>query len=255
MSIDTSSLDVIVDALNNYDYIILGFIFFCGIVGLANGFIKELINLTASVITLVAAKFLSGPISEWLYSKFSAYDMLNVKVTEIVQHAMKSHTGNTAQLVSEGINKIPLVGPIINKVSGNLINMSAADYGEIIEKEFVHTVVTQSLPIIRALMAMLAFVIAYIIITIIVKVVLVSMERLTSIKGLPDATNKLFGFIFGLTKGVLISVVVFSLIFVYFSFADPARIGDLTSSMFFQVLSHLNIVKFLNFNMLSSLIH
>lgn len=215
---------------------ILAVLFIFMIIGFKKGFIDTILGLVGGIVSLVAAIFLAGKVADMITPLFgmgdaihnSVYDFLfkllnptndpaNVYTTAI---GSQESIGN---LVYEAIAKLGLpdsfTSTISTSISGAISNAIAnSEVAVITEKslvEILSPVVTRVIMLIIA--AILTFIVIRIVIAIIEAVAKAILRTSRSLRSL----NGLLGGIFGIVKGALIVVIIFTLGFFLLSGVDP----------------------------------
>lgn len=187
------------------DWVIVGVLVLFLIIGIAQGFVKQLMNFAKSFVAIVAAFFLTRPVANILAST-GLYDFFNGKIGPVV---IDKFPGTASVAVSDISSQEEIqnalnesgVGKFITKILANVFK--AENFGD---AEYLNDAVTNAFTI--TVLKVIAFIGLFILALIVLKILLKILEDIVDTSAVAKFFDKVLGLGFGALKGaVLISLI------------------------------------------------
>lgn len=187
------------------DIIIISIILLFGVIGVARGIAKTILNIAAFVLSILVANWLSEFLSELIYTSF-----VKEAFTTNLQTAMQTTTETTLQ---NSMSNLPeWAGAIVNPVLSFFgINADSAVKTVDITTQLATTAESLLKPFVVGVFAMILTALLALVLFIIAKMFLV--KPLAKVFRIPvlRQLNQLFGGILGLLEGLLIAFIAANL--------------------------------------------
>ncbi len=198
--------------MNVIDIVLIAFILLITVIGALRGFLKSLFNVIAYVLAAITAKFVSVPVTQYVYDGY-----LEAKVLDILYEILPSGSvdGEIVSVVDKVLDSLPpFVSTLASQFgifdtvnSGFLTDTSSALSVEMIESEYIGPIVISVLSIIILVLLFVLFAIVFRIVFIFVDKAITSKDH-KMMKGLNIALGALLGFIKSILPAGLICVVL-----------------------------------------------
>ncbi len=183
----------------------IGVVALCGIIGWFRGFIKTMFSLVATLLALVLAAFLCGPVSKVALAQDSIVNRVKTSVSDTLK--LDSLEGKTS-ISDEEIDKIK-APDIVKKQLKSYNDKSGFELFDAKDaKDYVSGVVANI--IIRAAV----FVVLFIVLVVLIHVIGAALNLLSKLPGL-NLANKAAGMAIGLVLGAAFVLVLFALVTVF----------------------------------------
>lgn len=210
------------------DWIIVGIMVLFLIVGLAKGFVKQIMSFAKGLLAIIIDIFLVNPVAS-LLSKTKLFDIFNGKVNPfIIEKFPEAASIDTSMITTQeqldqafteaGLSKI------VSKIAGAILKVETIGESPTLADAVSYAVVLLILKII-------AFIVLFIVILITLKILVKVLESIVDKSMLAKVFDKILGFGLGAIKGALLVCVTFLLIGLIARFVD--QVGEFFSAKLF----------------------
>lgn len=212
--------------------------------GMKKGFFASLIGLISSLLSVVAAAFLTSPVTGFIYDAM-VHSMITDKVSSFLNENVTLPAGTAISAVVDKIAEalrafsVPFVN--LSGVSANDIGVGANTMTDV-SNNLVNNVVG---PQIQALLSIVVFVILLFLCGIVIRFVAKILSKTLNMLPLVGTANRLLGGVLGACKGVIlcyILVTVIKLLMNYYGTGFPITPAVMEASKLAGFLFRYTIV-------------
>ena len=221
------------------DIIIIVLILLFALAGLAKGFLKQILSVANSLVSVIVSYLLVNPVTE-LVSKTSIGDKINGKVLETIVSKFPDAASVPISMID---SKETLVTAFTEAGLPNVASKYAADFIDletVAEGASLADAVAHSIGFL--ILSVLVFVVLFILILIIIKVIIKVLDSFVE-EGILNVVNKILGLLLGVAKGaivVCVSLLLLSLLAQYVTSVSEFVTNDLQ-----LMTEHVGIARYL----------
>lgn len=190
------------------DLIIIGMLLLFALIGLAKGFLKQILSIANGLVSIVVSSFLVSPVTK-MVSDTSLANKLIEKILDLIINkypnsaTIKADLITTKEELASAFTESGLSN-ILSKIAAEFIDINTLSEGEMLSEAVANSVSYFVLSII-------VFILLCIIILILIKILISILDSLTK-NGILNVINRLLGMILGLARaGLLICICLFAI--------------------------------------------
>lgn len=172
--------------------------------GYRKGLVKIAVSIVAMLISSIIVCMFTPVIGNYLRTETALYEIINDKTSEFIksQNIGEELIEKQEELLAE---ELKLPKPIVELIAKNNTNKTYKELGVDTFEEYIGGYLA------CIIIDAIAFVVSYIIVTLLFKVILLATDIITKIPGIHGA-NKIIGAFVGFVKGIIIVWFVFIII-------------------------------------------
>lgn len=199
------------------DLSIIGITLLFVIVGLARGFLKQILSIANGLVSIVVSCCIVKPVTQIL-SKTALSDKINVKILDMIvskypnSATIETSLITTKEELSEAFTTSGLPSPL-SKIASEFIKIDSFSDGE-----FLSEAIAKSLGYL--VLSIITFVVLFIVILIIIKILISVLDSLTK-GGVLNVINRILGLALGLVKACVFICVCLFVISVLVKYIEP----------------------------------
>lgn len=200
--------------------------------GYRKGLVKIAVSIVAMLLTSVLVCMLTPTIGSFLRDETKLYEIVNDKTTEFIksQNIGEELIEKQEELVAK---ELKLPQPIVELIAKNNTAKTYKELGVSTFEEYIGGYLA------RIIVDAIAFVVTYIIVMLIFKVILLATDIITKIPGIHGA-NKIIGGVVGFAKGIIIVWFAFIIITMLMNTAFGKTCSDMINESEFLLWIYNN---------------
>lgn len=225
--------------LTTFDAIAILIIIVMAIVGFAKGFVRELGNLIATIGSFIVAKIVAIQCYPLVMTKFNAEEEIRLKLTEVVSGIDTSTVDSAREGLMSQIYGIKGIGNLLRNIPiehFEITDLIQKNDGADISSDLVEILYSKIEPLLENFFYVFTFVAAFIVLFIVLSIVMKLLAKLIESIAFIGTANTLLGGVIGIIKGIILIAVLFSLLYVIFTFTDSGMLDTFTSSKLFSLV-------------------
>jgi uncharacterized membrane protein required for colicin V production len=208
------------------------------VVGMVNGFLKEISKIIIWAGSLIGAKILTYTVEPIVYNFLKVGEELKLNITRVVENVDFTSLESLRRSLEAGLEDVSLIGPLLDGlVQENWTITDIYQKGSAtMQSDLIKYIMDAVDPIAHNVVGLGTFVGLFVILMFVLTIVVNLIIRgVTSVKIVGVADN-LLGGVLGAVKGCLFFVIFYSLAFVILSVSGSEYLTVLMDSKFFDIV-------------------
>lgn len=221
------------------DIIIIVLVLLFALAGLAKGFLKQILSVANSLVSVIVSYLLVNPVTE-LISKTAIADKVNGKVLDIIVSKFPDAASVPISMIDSKetlANAFTEAGlpAFASKYAADFIDLENVAEGSTLADSVAHSIGFLVLSI-------LVFVVLFILILIIIKVIIKILDSFVE-EGILNVVNKLLGLLLGVAKGAILVCVALLILSILSQYVT--EISDFVNNDLQLATDHVGIARYL----------